>query len=270
MQDSDKAPRLIISKLLMAMPLFALFFYTVPYFAGTINGAIVVMLLLSPFISRLFSERRRPAFYFFIEMIFLAVVVGLVFGSGSSQARAISVYSVIISAEFALPFAFAVEMMRSKTPSAAMLPLILGMAILLNEVAVIAYSQLKSLSILNSYVDIWSMQIQGTLTLVESGYQNTLPLQYLKLGVSPVIIALLMASALGFFMFIYYHAGDSRSARVEQMATQIVLGTAITIIVVGAALLFSGSGMSIAVISIGTVAAFVPIVRIARRSSTAG
>lgn len=267
MLDSDSAPRLMASKLLMAMPLFALFLYTAPYFAGTINGAIVVMLLAAPFLSHLFSERRRPAFYFLLEMIFLAVVIGLVFGSGSSQARAVSVYSVIISAEFALPFALAVEMMRSKSPSAALLPLILGMAILLNEVAVIAYSQLKSLSILNSFIDIWSMQLQGTLTLIESGYQNTLPLQLLNPGITPVVAALLIASVLGFFMFTYYSNGDRGSVRIEQMATQVFIGTAVTIVVLGAALVLSASGLSIAVISVGTIAVFVPIVRIARRSA---
>lgn len=267
MQDFDAPPRLIISKLLMAMPLFALFLYTLPYFAATVNPAIVVMLLAAPFLSHLFSERRRPAFYFMLEMVFLAVVIGLVFGSGSSQARAVSVYSVIITAEFALPFAFSVEMMRSKTPSAALLPLILGLAILLNEVAVIAYSQLKGLSILNSYIDVWSLQLQGILRLLESGYQNTLPLQTMNPGVSPVIVALLIASVLGFFMFVYYSGGDRKSVRVEQMATQVFVGTAITIVVIGAALLLSATGLSIAVISIGTIAVFVPIVRIARRSA---
>lgn len=251
----------------MAMPLIALFLYTAPYFAGILNGPIVIMLLAAPFLSHLFSERRRPSFYFLLEMVFLAVVIGLVFGSGSPQARAFSVYSVIISAEFALPFAFAVEMIRSKSPPAALLPLMLGMGILLNEVAVIAYSQLKSLSLLNSYIDVWSMQIQGTFSLIESGYQNTLPLQHLYPVVSPVIVAFLIVSVLGFFMFVYYSIGDRGGVKLEQMAAQVFIGTAVTIVILGAALLFSGTGLSIAVIAVGTIAVFVPIVRIARRSA---
>lgn len=267
MQDSEAGPRLVMSKLLIAIPLFTLFLYTAPFLATTLNPAIVLMLVVAPFVSRALPERRRPAFFFLLEMIFLAVVIGLVFGSGSSQERAVSVYSVIISAEFALPFAFAVEIMRSKTPASALTPLIVGMGILLNEVAVIAYSQIKSISILNSYVDVWSLQVQGTISLFEKGYQNTLPLQQLNLGISPIVIALLIASVAGFFLFVYYSGGNGSSVRVEQMATQLVAGTAITAIVLGGALALSATGLSIAVISVGTLAVFVPILRIARRSA---
>lgn len=254
--------------MLMALPLIVLFLYTLPFFAPALNAPMLLLLLVTPFISHALPERRRAAFYFLVEMIFLISVLGLLFGT-SGTTRAFNVYSVIVSGEIMLPFVFAVEVLRSKQPAQALSSLIVGMGLLLNEIAAIAFAQANRQPILSAYISVWSLQIQGTISLLEKGYQSQLPLQTLSIAVSPVILALLITAAAGFVLFVLFSGGNVDSVRAEQAAGQIAYGAVATLVVLGAVMLFSGAGLAITMISAGVLAICVVILRIAKDANSA-
>ena len=247
----------------MATPLFLVFFYTSLYFAPVLNIPVLILFFLTPFVSHAFPEKRRPTFYFFVELIFLLAVLWVVFGRGLGGSRTYDLYSLIISAEFMLPFAFGVEILRQNSSAASMSSLLLGMGILLDEIATIAYSQAHSAPIITSYIDVWSLQITGILELLESGYQNSLPLQTLNIAASPFIVSMFIIAFAGFFLYLVSSGGRVASARVEQAAMQIVMGALVTIAILGVMTVLSGYGLALTVITACVVVVFILIVRIA-------
>lgn len=272
MQATESRTVLNASRLLMAIPLFALFAYTVPFFVSALNPLLVLLFIMVPFVSRALPEKRRAAFYFAVEMLFMLSVLWFALGpaGGDPTARANDVYAAIMSAGFALPFVFGVEILRSREPFQSMTSFLLGTGIVLDEVATISYSQLHSLPVITAYIDVWSLQISGVVSLFESGYQSGLPLQTLSIAASPAILALLLLAVAGFFLLILHKAGGVNSIRLEQTAIQLAVGAAATIAVLSFALAASGPGLTLTVISASVLAVFILIARTARRSMRTG
>lgn len=251
-----------LSKFLMASPLFILFLYTLPYFGGIVDIPMAVLFLLTPFISQMIPERFRTGFYFIVEMIFLFTILGLLVSGG--QASAYGVYYNIISAEFAIPFIFGVEILRSRSPAAAMTSFVVGMGVALEEVATIAYSSAHSVGMLTAYVDVWSLQLQGILSLVENGYQSSLPFQTLSLPISPLILLIFIMAIAGLVLYLLNSSGEIDSVRIEQLASQLAIGSALTIAAMLAGIAFGAVGLSLAVVAASVLISFVVVARIAR------
>ncbi len=269
MPGSDKKMvMLYASRVLLSVPLLVLFAYTAPFLATALNPIIVLLFISVPFISRLLSERRKMAFFFFVEMVFMVSVLWLVFGfaGGSYSDRAIAVYSVILSAQFSMPFVFAVEILRSERPFSSITSFLLGMGVVLDVVATVAYSQLHSLPVVNSYVDVWSLQLAGTVSLFESGYQNGLPLQSLQIAISPLMLALFVVAAAGFLLLLMGNEGEIIPVRFEQAATQLLVGAAATLGVMALVLVSTGAGLTLTVIAASVLIVFLTVVRIARKT----
>ena len=269
MQVSRKThPALLAARLLMAAPLLSLFAYTALYMAVSLNVPLLLLMASSPFVSRALSERKRSVFYFLVEMVFMFSVLYFVFGAtGNVNQKAIGVYSIIMTGEFALPFIFAMEVLHSRSPSSATSWFILGFGIILEEIATIAYAIQHSTGIIQSYIDVWSLQITAVMSLLATGYQSGLPLQSLNIPVSAEILLLLFAAVAGFFIYLMDSEGDFRSVRIEQAAVQLAGGSLVTIAVLS--LLRFLPNLSIAVISAAVLLAFLLIFRIASRAARA-
>ncbi len=272
MPDTEGRTLLNTSRLLVALPLFALFAYTVPFFAPGLNPLLVVPFIAVPFVSRALPDRRKVPFYFAVEMLFMLSVLFYAIGptGGGAQQRGTEVYSAIMSAEFALPFIFGMEILRSREPFQAMSAFLLGTGITLDEVATVSYSQMHTVPVIAAYIDVWSLQLSGIASLFESGYQSGLPLQTMNIGISPEILFLLLLAVAGFFLFIMHAAGGVNSIRLEQTALHLAVGAAATIVVLSVSLAASGSGFAITVISVAVLAVFILVARTARRTMRTG
>ena len=270
--DTEGRTLLNTSRLLIAFPLLALFAYTVPFFAPGLNPLLAVLFIAVPFVSRTLPEKRKVAFYFALEMLFIFFVLLYAIGptGGSALQRGTEVYSAVMSAEFALPFIFGMEILRSREPFQAMSSFLLGTGITLEEVATVSYSQMHTVPVITAYIDVWSLQLSGIASLFESGYQSGLPLQTMSIAISPVILLLLLLAVAGFFLLMMHAAGGVNSIRLEQTALLLAVGAAATIAVLSVALAATGPGFAITVISVAVLAVFILVARTARRTMRTG
>lgn len=255
----------LTARLLMAIPLLLLFLYTVPFIGPASNPAVVIILIPVPFISQALPSRRRAALYLGVEVIYALIILYLLFTIGSdSAAKAGQIYAAIIAGGFAVPFIFGVEILRSRSPTAALSSFIVGFGTVLTELATITYSQVNSLPVTTSYIDVWSLQMRGLISLLESGYQTGLPLQTLQIATPAVMVLLLLPVVAGFMLFVSTGSGALDSVRAEQAVMQLMTGAAVTVAVLAIVLLLEGSGLSITVIGLSVLAVFILVARIAR------
>lgn len=220
-----------INLAIMAPSLFLLY-YLVPYVIPNVNVFIFAYIIIIPFLHALTPRRLKYAVYPLAIIVFLIVVLITIMIDSSliSQNFILQYFTIplnsvtFISIISAVGFLFTIEGIFSDKIYKTVGFLVLSLASLLDQLAIVTVMLSNSYSYFYAYTVVNAEEVYSLYSLFVDGFQKVLPLATLQIPVNKELLVAFIISLIGIFSIIYLDGKDRDPEILNRMAYPVFFG----------------------------------------------